>query len=775
MKAIRWSLLIAVALFLAVPQLALAQTVLVVPVAPTTPTSPHTTYPLTSTTEVTVVLGATVPSAWGTGHTFSVDWHFGDGSADTTFSFTDAGTVPSPYGPYAYDISTTHNYPASDATGTAFPTTVTVTDTTAKTAGVKVNYYITQESNNLPSRVNVAIDWGLWYLHQAMWRTNTPANGEPVNWGGWDGQSGSGGCTPLEAGVDGVNSSVDFACGPYGSINASNVQAFEVSGHYQNGPASDPFTDDVYRGINRALVFVAQQQAAAVSYTYNPAVSSYICADGSVPTTGDPLCAMHSGQHQYNSGATSCTSPPCTVTWDGNSNGVQAYSADGSGEYSYTTSPFLDMLVASGTPNATATTGSYLTAGCASPPCTYKTIVQDIIDFYGYSQYGSDYDVNYGVTRGDYQYQGGAWLYTPQEGDDNSTSQWGAIAYISAYRGFGLPEPAGVTDFNNVWVTNSQDLQSGAPTGANSFDGGGNSGDDLGAYGYRGSWYYSQEWGPFAMTPSGMVQMALDGIGRTTNTVFGDATTNFDQRWNNSETFYADNFCNSVNTNPDDSGNSYYDAYFAPRAYLYGMYSFTKSMLLHDPSGTLTPIQYLRTQTPKVFTTNTSVPANTIDWYAALSSANGGTDPCDGVAQTLVTYQNNPMYGNVDGHWYGFTADVGYGYQSPYETSWAIIMLRKTVFVTCIDNLAGQGWAKTRVASARIDVSWSGQTNATSYNVLRSSTNGGPYALVGNTTNTAFTDTTAGLVNGNTYYYVVQPLNGTTEICQSNQATITIP
>ena len=129
---------------------------------------------------------------------------------------------------------------------------------------------------------------------------------------------------------------------------------------------------------------------------------------------------------------------------------------------------------------------------------TFQAIVQDIADFYNYSQYGSDYDVSQGYTRGDSQYAGGAWLYGPQQGDDNSTSQWGAIGLISANRGFGITVPTIITDTNNVWVTNAQDVTQPAPTGADSFA----SSDNLGSYGYRGSWAYSQEWGPFAMTPS---------------------------------------------------------------------------------------------------------------------------------------------------------------------------------------------------------------------------------------------------------------------------------
>jgi hypothetical protein len=724
-------------------------TVLTVPWIPGTPTSPHSTYAINSTTEATIVLGATVPSAVGSTDTFKAVWSFGDGSSTVTIN-----PVTNPY-----DISTTHQYPASAAVGTTWTATVTVTDINTSAMG-SADYYVFQEANGastaalrLQAKVNIAIDWGLWYMHQTMWRGTTTVGSTTVNWGGWDQQSTT--CPTVNGNA--------WDCGPYGVIDAENVQALEVNGHLQSGPATDPYTDDVARGLARMFIFLTTQTAASDTYTYNPATANYTCKDGSVPTTGDPLCSSHSGQFFYNPSATSCTTPNCTKTFDANSNGVQTYSNDGSSEYTYTTSPFMEAMIAAGTPTAVAPTGPVGVKGE-----TFQTIVQDLADFYNYSQYGGNCDVSEGCTRGASQDQGGAWLYGPQQGDDNSTSQWAAIGLISANRAFGITVPAIVTDTNNVWITNAQDVTDPAPTGADPFL----SADNRGSYGYRGSWAYSQEWGPFAMTPSGMVQMALDGVGRTTNTKFGDSTTAFDQRWNDSETFYADNFCNGVYTY--GSGGGYTDAYYAPRAYMYGLFSFTKAMLLHDPSFGLSPIQYLRTLTPSVFTTNSSVPANTIDWYAALSSANGGTDPCDGVAQTLVSFQTSPVSGTFDGHWYGNTADVGYYLQSPFETAWALIMLQKTVFVSCVNNLQGRG---TPAGSnpARIDLTWSAQGQANSYDVLRSTTNGGPYTQIGTTTTTAYSDT-SGLKDGGTYYYVLQPVNANdTEICQSNQATVTIP
>jgi hypothetical protein len=393
----------------------------------------------------------------------------------------------------------------------------------------------------------------------------------------------------------------------------------------------------------------------------------------------------------------------------------------------------------------------------------YADIVQDIADAAAYCQYpGDDDDVLNNYTRGDEPYQGGGWWYNCQSGGDNSVSQWASIGLIGAQRGFGLSIPKIVTDANNMWITASQDVQAAAPE-ANNISGN-NYNDAYGAFGYNGSLYYSDAWGPFATTPSGMVQMSMDGIGRTKNVAFGDASTDADQRFNNAETYMADNFCNSTSSG----------AYYSPRAYTYGMFSFTKSMLLHNPNGTLSPIQYLRTLTPGVFTTDNSIPANTIDWYAALSPANGGTDPCDGIAQTIVQRQYGPNNAGFSNNTPGFWFNDNYnGDQNYFETAWSLIMLQRTVFVSCVNNLGGAGTA-SGTSPARIDLTWTGIPNVTGYDVLRSATTGGPYTEVGSTTTTAYSDR-SGLTNGNTYYYVLQPVNASGAVCQSNQAKITIP
>lgn len=703
---------------LSIPALAVVPVVMTVPADPTNFASPHTTYP-----GANITLGATV-NLQGSTDSFTYQWNFGDGTS------TSPAPVTNPY-----DISAKHVYPGSQ-TNQTWTATVTVTDTNTSQSG-SANYPVIMQPNTLTSRVNVAIDDGLWYMHQTEWRGTTTVNGNSVNWGGWDYRTGSPGCPTVNGGAYDCDNVYDS-----GAINANNVQAFEVNGHLASGPAADPYTDDVARGLARMFYFLGPVSVSSKSVAYNPATADYGCTSG-YPTTEFPLCQPPATPIYYTPNANSCTNPPCTFTFDGNNNSQAVTVINSVGYPIYEGGPFVDALSASQTPNATATTGGLVGE-------TFQNVAQDMADYFNYCQYGSDLDVSQGYTRGSNASQGGAWWYNCQQGDDNSVSQWAAIGLIGASRGFNIPTPAIVTDLNQVWVTNSQDVQHPIPTGPNPFA----AGDDNGAFGYNGSLYYSNAWGPFAVTPSGMVQMAMDGVGRTPNTAFGDPTTAPDQRWNNAETFYADNFCNDTSSG----------AYYSPRAYTYGLFSFTKSMLLHVENGVLTPIQYLRTQTPNVFT-NPSDPPNSIDWYAALSSANGGQDPCDGVAQTIVGRQAS------DGYWYG---DNYTGGQNPFETAWSLIMLRKSVITACVSNLAGRGTSGGGNIPPRIDLTWSALGNATSYNVLRSSTAGGPYTQVGTTSGSAFLDR-KNLVNGKTYYYVLQPVNGSTEICQSNQATVTIP
>ncbi|HET9313991.1 MAG TPA: lytic polysaccharide monooxygenase, partial [Vicinamibacteria bacterium] len=74
--------------------------------------------------------------------------------------------------------------------------------------------------------------------------------------------------------------------------------------------------------------------------------------------------------------------------------------------------------------------------------------------------------------------------------------------------------------------------------------------------------------------------------------------------------------------------------------------------------------------------------------------------------------------------------------------------------------------------NAQVQLSWNAAAGATSYNVKRSTTNGGPYSNVATgVTATSYTNT--GLTNGTTYYYVVTAVNAGGESPVSNQAGAT--
>ncbi|MBL9127229.1 MAG: PKD domain-containing protein [Verrucomicrobiales bacterium] len=287
---------------------------------------------------------------------------------------------------------------------------------------------------------------------------------------------------------------------------------------------------------------------------------------------------------------------------DSNGNGIGLFVGQG---YSYYQGGmFMDAIVASSTPNAVATTGSDGVVGR-----TYAAILQDMVDDHAWAQYDGS--------------PGGGWRYSANEYPDNSACQWAAIGLIAAERNWGLVVPSWVKQWNVPWLAATQN------------------GD--GSFGYTSP---QSVWGPYATTPSGLVQMVLDGIGRDMG---GGSRPN----WNAAETFVRDNF--------GASGG----AWAAIKDYYYGLFSFVKSMLLHrtdtDGDGVVepVPITLLRSSTPGVLP---------LDWYSAEVSRG---DPTDGVARTLVNDQN------PSGYWYGHNYS---GDQYPFETAWAIMMLHRTLF-----------------------------------------------------------------------------------------------
>lgn len=68
--------------------------------------------------------------------------------------------------------------------------------------------------------------------------------------------------------------------------------------------------------------------------------------------------------------------------------------------------------------------------------------------------------------------------------------------------------------------------------------------------------------------------------------------------------------------------------------------------------------------------------------------------------------------------------------------------------------------------NARVGLSWTASSGATSYNIKRSTTSGSGYITIGSSTGLTYTDT--GLNNGTTYYYVVSAVNSCGESANSS-------
>lgn len=89
-------------------------------------------------------------------------------------------------------------------------------------------------------------------------------------------------------------------------------------------------------------------------------------------------------------------------------------------------------------------------------------------------------------------------------------------------------------------------------------------------------------------------------------------------------------------------------------------------------------------------------------------------------------------------------------------------------FVTGVPPSAPQNLVAT-AGNSQVALSWVFSTGAASYNVKRSTTNGGSYVVIAtNVTNTGYSDT--GLTTGTTYYYVVSAQNPAGESGNSSQA-----
>ncbi len=151
-------------------------------------------------------------------------WDFGDGSQSAVTDVIDS-----------YDLSVTHLYPNA-LQGTPFVATLTVWDSLGQSGSDTYNVVVKTRDPSVET--NIAIDEGLWYLHQQQTRT-TDSGYRLGNW-----RSGN---------------SV--------AATASSIQAFEVNGHFEGGDnRENPYVETVDRGFKYLFTQMASQAIGVQAY-----------------------------------------------------------------------------------------------------------------------------------------------------------------------------------------------------------------------------------------------------------------------------------------------------------------------------------------------------------------------------------------------------------------------------------------------------------------------------------------------------------------------------
>src|SRR6266513_1988056 len=182
---------------------------------------------------------------------------------------------------------------------------------------------------------------------------------------------------------------------------------------------------------------------------------------------------------------------------------------------------------------------------------------------------------------------------------------------------------------------------------------------------------------------------------------------------------------------------------------------------------------------------------NTLDKTASAK----GTTTTASSGSVTTTQADELLFGAV--FTYGTTNGPGSGYTSRVVTADSDLAEDEVVFTTGLysakASMDGQEWVAqlatfyssgtggttlpaptglttSPASTSQINLSWTASSGATSYNVLRSTTSGGPYtSIASGVITTSYTNT--GLSAGTAYYYVVEAANSTGMSGNSNQAS----
>ncbi|MBI5374606.1 MAG: hypothetical protein HZA77_04165 [Candidatus Schekmanbacteria bacterium] len=267
----------------------------------------HTTWNGLNVTLKGVIKTTTTSTIW-------YRWNYGDGSPTTA--------VSSLSGKIRYTVETQHTYSGTE--GTPFTAQLLVDDVdNSMTHAVSDNYLVKIETQNLDSKINVAIDNGLWYLYK------------------------SGGESSYYHSYDGSPVMVWSYSSYYASPTASAVQAFEINGHKETGDFDeDPYAEYVQLGLNWLFN----------GYYYS---TSY-------PMLQSVGIGLQHGENP-----------------DSRPNGKGIECRDYGYRPIYQGGMVMDAIISSGTPDADS--GRDFDGDGKTE--TYREIVQDMIDMYAWGQY----------------------------------------------------------------------------------------------------------------------------------------------------------------------------------------------------------------------------------------------------------------------------------------------------------------------------------------------------------------------------------------------------
>jgi len=115
--------------------------------------------------------------------------------------------------------------------------------------------------------------------------------------------------------------------------------------------------------------------------------------------------------------------------------------------------------------------------------------------------------------------------------------------------------------------------------------------------------------------------------------------------------------------------------------------------------------------------------------------------------------------------------EAGAGYYGPNSGGFDLLGYGTlTALLDPIQSGAIPSGLITKVVGTQITLSWWGSAYATSYNVKVSASAGGPYATIGNVTDTTFTDYGT---QGTTNYYVISAISDDGESADSDEISVT--